>query len=370
MALICLFLCGRPVAATNLPPMAEGSSVTDENISQDVTLKLDQKSCSRFDINLVATITNSTKNAYGFGYDYTLEQKINGDWNKLKKQADTPAVGLYLGSKKKLSMELLLTDQTGVSGVYGALTPGQYRIAWPIQNEETKQISYLTAEFTIVPDTVLYALEPVNLRKGPSAENDTIRELRLGEQVTLIRKTGKWSKVMAGEQVGYVYAKYLAASESAAYYNHWVAKGIGKSKIKSIIKMKDVKLKELWFGFDYLQYKYEGIDKNKLFTPVSAEKCFEVTFKKPYNEFELYFFCYASPEAAKKEAEIIKQQAETSVLLPDQQLKWFYLDDAMLIVFLGEHPIGSYTKAQDSFYRHIGEMLHEESSYIAYSDFM
>lgn len=220
-------------------PLALAAPAPEEaqNTLPGVTLTLDKKSYSRFGLALKAIIKNKTAAAYDFGFrDFCLDQQVNGVWQRLERNPDVHfvAMQILIMPKKTLRHSIGLTDHAGVSILFGVLEPGRYRVVIPVQNEQSGEKHLLSAEFDILPDTLLYATEPVNARTGAGMEHAIVRELALGEGVPLIEAGRKWTKVLCDGTPAYVYSKYLNKTQSKAYYNHPIGQLIGKKNIKRI----------------------------------------------------------------------------------------------------------------------------------------
>ncbi len=83
-------------------------------------------------------------------------------------------------------------------------------------------------------ETLRFATERVNVRKGASASSELLGVLEAGEAVSYVKRANGWAKVSYKGQTGYVYAKYLTASRSNCFFKHPLAELIGKKNIKSV----------------------------------------------------------------------------------------------------------------------------------------
>ncbi|MBQ8160985.1 MAG: SH3 domain-containing protein [Clostridia bacterium] len=58
---------------------------------------------------------------------------------------------------------------------------------------------------------------PVNFREQPSTRGKLIAQLVTGTEVTLLDETGEWSRVMLGDQMGYIFTEYLTRTQQTTY---------------------------------------------------------------------------------------------------------------------------------------------------------
>ncbi|MEN6472155.1 MAG: SH3 domain-containing protein, partial [Clostridiaceae bacterium] len=197
--LACLTLLLPLSAYAESDAVLKKSAFESVNTVPGLTLTTDQKSYSPYSLVLTERFQNKTRRDYDYGVQYYLEKYVDGQWYTF---ADPdyvayPALGYYLAAKGSMEHALTITDSSGFHRYYGQIEPGTYRIVEQLRDEQTNEKVYLAAEF-LVEDTFRYAKEPVNLRTGPSAKHAVLRELTLGERVSYIGKSGKWTLVRAG----------------------------------------------------------------------------------------------------------------------------------------------------------------------------
>lgn len=273
-----------------------------------LSLKADQKSCSPYLLELTLRFQNDTRRSYGFGAEFRLEKYINGQWQALPNDYAYPATGYYLAPKSGMKHTLTLTDAAGVYGGRVPIGEGRYRVVWLLDDEQTDETVNLAAEF-LVADTFRYAKEPVNLRTGPGTQYEVARELNLGECVSYIRKSGKWTLVNAGGQTGYVYGKYLSEDERDCYYNHAAVKLLGAKRAQVI---------GVYSGKASTWYLDTSAGRGSVL--FDSDTLAFVRLKKPYKNLSMVIAVYPDDASAQKKFDEI---AAEGARIPDALYSYF-----------------------------------------------
>ena len=322
-----------PTAET-LTPYAKVNRV------KGLTMTAAQKEYNRYSLTLELRIKNKTKLDYGYSPEIYLERYTKAGWMRLYNGVEFPMLEMLVFAGKQARVTLSLTDDAGRYGTEKSLlAPGRYRVVKPLYARVEKPLyadgsntaRVLAAEFVILPDTALYATEPVYFREGPGTEHPIIRELKLGEEVTLAGKSGKWSRVRSGERTGYVYSKYLTEDAAKAYRNHPFLDVMGQSKLKSV--------KPLSGDFSGLMGR-----GNLTF---DAEILLEAKLKKPYAPLAMTLAVYADAATAKAKFELLRDEFRYPPI-PDVSYK-FYLKDNCIARWFTSSSLNEYTRAAEEF---------------------
>jgi SH3-like domain-containing protein len=62
---------------------------------------------------------------------------------------------------------------------------------------------------------MLVSSDALNVRKGPSANNDVVGQLKKGARVQVLNSSGQWWRIRSGNIEGYVNSQYLINEEKA-----------------------------------------------------------------------------------------------------------------------------------------------------------
>lgn len=273
------------------------------NTVKGLTLTPTKKKYSPFALTLELRINNNTRLDYGYGVDFALERKSGSDWVTLPNRVEFPMMEFIVFSGKRAKVTLTLTDELGRFGTEKlALSPGQYRVVKKFYADGSRELCCLAAEFTITPQPILYATEPVYFRTGPGTEYAIIRELALGEAVVPLGKSGKWGLVLAGGKTGYVFAKYLTASDVEPYWNDPLVTLPGKKNIAELRLVRYTGAEQAWFG----QANAAGAPVQGRSAAITADFSVQAELKKPFSVYSYAVYYYADEAAAKTQFETIR----------------------------------------------------------------
>ncbi|MEL7609078.1 MAG: SH3 domain-containing protein [Bacillota bacterium] len=190
------------------------SKVSAKQILKGVSVNFGMSSYPTDELPTKVTLINYTSHGYSFGIKFSVERKIDGKWYALPEDPNIayPMIGLLLAAN---AMEDFDCNLKSGFGLY-APVPGEYRLLWRMQDEETGAWGYASGEFKLHPPGVLtlYATEPVYVRSGPGTKYPITNELPRGGTVEYLGESGKWTKCLydpyepAGS-IAYVYSEYL-----------------------------------------------------------------------------------------------------------------------------------------------------------------
>ncbi len=315
--LVCLTFLLPLSAYAEAGTALQASAFGNVNTVSGLTLAADKKSYSPYLLELTLRFQNKTYRDYDFDAEYDLERYLDGQWYTWPRSAAfaSPAVGFYLAAKKSLKHTFRLTDAAGFNSGRGPIEAGRWRVVWPLQDAQTNNTVYLAAEF-LVEDSFLYAKEPVNLRSGPGTEYDILRELDLGERVSAIQKSGKWTLVRAGAHTGYVYGKYLTKDEASCYYNHFAVKLLREKDARSVRAIR----------------VYDGVSRHSGRGDVfyESERFVSVELAKPYASCSLHVAIAVYPDEAAAQKKF--REIEEGVLFPDA-VNQYYIKGRYIVCF-------------------------------------
>lgn len=98
-----------------------------ERSPENVNIKIDESSISPESISIMITDTN--ENHYGWGVEFRVQEKINGEWKELEYISDDIA---WIDIAYELSTDGKLNQKLNIEKYYGKLDKGIYRIVKPV----------------------------------------------------------------------------------------------------------------------------------------------------------------------------------------------------------------------------------------------
>ncbi len=134
-------------------PNGENTSNTENNENpintentnrkpENVTIEIDNSTISAESVSI--TITDNNENHYGWGVEFRIQQKVDGEWKDLKYVSDNLS---WIDIAYELGEDNQLTQKLDIKKYYGELANGIYRIVKPVYDNE--YIDIYSNEFEI-----------------------------------------------------------------------------------------------------------------------------------------------------------------------------------------------------------------------------
>ncbi len=115
------------------------------NENKNISMKIKDNTLTREGVTIVITDTSSEKNTYGISY--TLEKKVNDEWEPVKTIIEGDYIwtlqGYYVDKNNKLEMDI------DFDTLYGSLDNGTYRIIKTCSPSKFYLYNFITVEFVI-----------------------------------------------------------------------------------------------------------------------------------------------------------------------------------------------------------------------------
>lgn len=118
---------------------------SQENIERDpekVDIKIDDNSISPESVSIV--ITDKNENHYGWGVEFRVQEKVNGEWKELEYASDDLS---WIDIAYELSKDGKMNQKLNIEKYYGKLSKGIYRIVKPVYDK--KYVDIYSNEFEI-----------------------------------------------------------------------------------------------------------------------------------------------------------------------------------------------------------------------------
>lgn len=119
-------ISSNPVDTTN-----QGQSNIKSNRNpNNVIIKVDNTTIKPESVSI--TITDNNENQYGWGVEFRVQEKVNGEWKNLNYISDNLS---WIDIAYQLNEDKQLTQKLGIEKYYGKLSNGIYRIVKPVYDE-------------------------------------------------------------------------------------------------------------------------------------------------------------------------------------------------------------------------------------------
>ncbi len=116
-------ISSNPVDTTN-----QGQSNIKSNRNpNNVIIKVDNTTIKPESISI--TITDNNENQYGWGVEFRVQEKVNGEWKDLNYISDNLS---WIDIAYQLNEDKQLTQKLDIEKYYGKLSNGIYRIVKPV----------------------------------------------------------------------------------------------------------------------------------------------------------------------------------------------------------------------------------------------
>ncbi len=119
-------ISSNPVDTTN-----QGQSNIKSNRNpNNVIIKVDNTTIKPESVSI--TITDNNENQYGWGVEFRVQEKVNGEWKNLNYISDNLS---WIDIAYQLNEDKQLTQKLDIEKYYGELSNGIYRIVKPVYDE-------------------------------------------------------------------------------------------------------------------------------------------------------------------------------------------------------------------------------------------
>ena len=119
-------ISSNPVDTTN-----QGQSNIKSNRNpNNVIIKVDNTTIKPESVSI--TITDNNENQYGWGVEFRVQEKVNGEWKNLNYISDNLS---WIDIAYHLNEDKQLTQKLDIEKYYGKLSNGIYRIVKPVYDE-------------------------------------------------------------------------------------------------------------------------------------------------------------------------------------------------------------------------------------------
>ena len=119
-------ISSNPVDTTN-----QGQSNIKSNRNpNNVIIKVDNTTIKPESVSI--TITDNNENQYGWGVEFRVQEKVNGEWKNLNYISDNLS---WIDIAYQLNEDKQLTQKLDIEKYYGKLSNGIYRIVKPVYDE-------------------------------------------------------------------------------------------------------------------------------------------------------------------------------------------------------------------------------------------
>ena len=119
-------ISSNPVDTTN-----QGQSNIKSNRNpNNVIIKVDNTTIKPESVSI--TITDNNENQYGWGVEFRVQEKVNGEWKNLNYISGNLS---WIDIAYQLNEDKQLTQKLDIEKYYGKLSNGIYRIVKPVYDE-------------------------------------------------------------------------------------------------------------------------------------------------------------------------------------------------------------------------------------------
>lgn len=105
----------------------EQNDTKSNRTPNNVIIKVDNTTINPESISI--TITDNNENQYGWGVEFRVQEKVNGEWKNLDYVSDDLA---WIDIAYQLNEDKQLTQKLDIEKYYGKLSNGIYRIVKPV----------------------------------------------------------------------------------------------------------------------------------------------------------------------------------------------------------------------------------------------
>ena len=109
---------------------------------ENVTIEVDDSTVSPESVSI--TITDNNVDQYGWGVEFRVQEKVNGEWKELNYVSDDLS---WIDIAYELNADNQLTQKLDIEQYYGKLPNGIYRIVKPVY--DNKYVDIYSNEFEI-----------------------------------------------------------------------------------------------------------------------------------------------------------------------------------------------------------------------------
>lgn len=125
--------------------IAKTINVDINSKTENVTIEVDQNLITAESVSI--TITDNNENQYGWGVEFKIQQKINGEWQDLNYISDNLS---WIDIAYELDSNNQLIQKINIKKYYGELSSGTYRVVKPVyDNDENRYVYIYSNEFEI-----------------------------------------------------------------------------------------------------------------------------------------------------------------------------------------------------------------------------
>ena len=105
----------------------EQKDIKSDRSPSNVIIKVESTTINPESVSI--TITDNNKDHYGWGVEFIVQEKVNGEWNDLKYISDDLS---WIDIAYELNEDNQLTQKLDIEKFYGKLSNGTYRIVKPV----------------------------------------------------------------------------------------------------------------------------------------------------------------------------------------------------------------------------------------------
>lgn len=105
----------------------EQSNSKANRSSENVTIEINNSTVNSESVSI--TITDNNENQYGWGVEFRVQEKVNGEWKNLNYVSDDLS---WIDIAYQLNEDKQLTQKLDIEKYYGKLSNGIYRIVKPV----------------------------------------------------------------------------------------------------------------------------------------------------------------------------------------------------------------------------------------------
>lgn len=105
----------------------EQKDIKSDRSPRNVIIKVESTTINPESVSI--TITDNNEEQYGWGVEFRVQEKVNGEWNDLKYISDDL---FWIDIAYELNEDNQLTQKLDIEKFYGKLSNGTYRIVKPV----------------------------------------------------------------------------------------------------------------------------------------------------------------------------------------------------------------------------------------------
>lgn len=105
----------------------EQKDIKSDRSPSNVIIKVESTTINPESVSI--TITDNNEEQYGWGVEFRIQEKVNGEWNDLKYISDDLS---WIDIAYELNEDNQLTQKLDIEKFYGKLSNGTYRIVKPV----------------------------------------------------------------------------------------------------------------------------------------------------------------------------------------------------------------------------------------------